>query len=91
MVRRPLEREAAWTRDIEASGWVDIDPPALPGADGARHRVERVPLGPERDAVIRSTAVQQPFPADLLYGAAQRHIAAVGVYVRLIPVAAAAD
>jgi hypothetical protein len=75
--------EAAWLRNIVASGWVDVDPPA---AHGARFRVERLPRGPERDAVIRATARQQPFPADLLYRAAQRHIAAVGIYVRLVPI-----
>jgi deazaflavin-dependent oxidoreductase (nitroreductase family) len=74
--------EAAWLRNIEASGWVEIDPPA---SDGARFRVERLAPGTERDAVIRATERQQPFPADLLYRAAQRHIAAVGVYVRLTP------
>jgi hypothetical protein len=78
--------DAAWLRSIEASGWVDVEPPA---AHGARHRVERLVDGPERDAVIRATALQQPFPANVLYRAAQRHIAAVGVYVRLVPEALA--
>ena len=75
--------EASWVRNIEAAGWVDIEPP---GRDGPRFRVDRLAPGPERDAVIRATARQQPFPANLLYRAAQRHIAAVGVYDRLEPV-----
>jgi deazaflavin-dependent oxidoreductase (nitroreductase family) len=78
---------AAWIRNAEAAGWVDVDPP---GAQGARHAIRRLPDGPERDAVIRATATQQPFPANLLYRAAQRHIAAVGVYHRLDPIGAAA-
>ncbi|GAC1670122.1 MAG: hypothetical protein NVS9B8_13290 [Candidatus Limnocylindrales bacterium] len=77
--------EAAWVRNGESSGWVDVEPP---GADGPRFSVHRLADGPERDAVIRATATQQPFPADLLYRAAQRHIAAVGVYHRLEPIGA---
>jgi hypothetical protein len=75
--------EASWVRNIEAAGWVDIEPP---GRHGPRFRVDRLTLGPERDAVIRATVRQQPFPANLLYRAAQRHIAAVGVYHRLEPI-----
>jgi deazaflavin-dependent oxidoreductase (nitroreductase family) len=74
--------EAAWVRNVEAAGWVEIEPS---GADGPRYRVRRLANGPERDAVIRATARQQPFPANLLYRAAQRHIVAVGVYHRLEP------
>ena len=76
--------EAAWVRNAEASGWVDVEPP---GRHGPRFSVHRLPAGPERDAVIRATVRQQPFPGNLLYRAAQRHIAAVGVYHRLEPMA----
>ncbi len=76
--------EASWVRNAEASGWVEVEPA---GRLGPRFRAERLPAGPERDAVIRVTARQQPFPANLLYRAAQRHIAAVGVYHRLEPIA----
>jgi hypothetical protein len=75
--------EASWVRNIEATGWVDVEPP---GRNGPRFRVDRLAPGPERDAVIRATVRQQPFPANLLYRAAQRHIAAVGVYDRLEPI-----
>ena len=74
---------ADWIRNAEAAGWVDVEPA---GAHGARHAVHRVSEGPERDAVIRATVRQQPFPANLLYRAALRHIAAVGVYDRLDPI-----
>jgi hypothetical protein len=74
---------AAWIRNIEDAGVVEIEPP---GALGSRFRVKRLADGPERDAVIRATWTQQPFPANLLYRAARRHVAAVGVYHRLEPI-----
>ena len=74
--------EAAWVRNADASGWVDVEPP---GRHGPRFSVHRLADGPERDAVIRATVRQQPFPGSLFYRAAQRHIAAVGVYHRLEP------
>jgi hypothetical protein len=74
--------DVAWTRNAEAAGSVRIDPPA---AGGASFKVVRLPPGPERDAVIAATRVQQPFPANLVYRAASRHISAVGVYFRLVP------
>lgn len=42
-------------------------------------------LGPgdERTRVIEATARQQPFPANLLYRGARRHVLAVGRYFRL--------
>ena len=79
---------SGWIRNAEASGWVEIDPP---GRNGPRFGVHRLEPGPERDAVIRVTADQQPLFSNLLYRAAQRHIAAVGVYHRLEPIAAGAD
>lgn len=78
---------AGWTRNAEAAGFVDVDPP---GAGGPRFAVHRLAAGPERDAVVRATWTQQPFPANLLYRAAARHVAAVGVYFRLEPVQAVA-
>lgn len=74
--------ETAWTRNAEAAGVVRIDPPS---ALGSAFNVVRLPKGPERDAVIAATRAQQPFPANLIYRAAARHISAVGVYFRLVP------
>ncbi len=74
--------DTGWTRNAEAAGTVKIDPPA---AGGDTFLVVRLPPGPERDAVIRATRTQQPFPGNLVYRAANRHIAAVGVYFRLVP------
>jgi len=73
---------APWTRNIESAGWVDVDPPA---PAGSRCAAVELLAGPERDAVIRATWRQQPFPANFLYRAAGRHVAAVGVYFRLEP------
>jgi hypothetical protein len=73
---------AAWVRNVESSGFVEIEPA---GALGARFTVVTLEPGPERDAVIRATWKQQPFPANLVYRAARRHVAAVGVYHRLEP------
>lgn len=76
---------AAWIRNATAAGWLEID------VDGApqRRAFTVLPDGPERDAVIRATWRQQPFPANLLYRAASRHVAAVGVFGRLDPLEAA--
>ena len=76
---------AAWIRNAEAAGWVEIDPA---GPRGPRFAAVRLPAGAERDAVIRAAWSQQPFPANLIYRAARRHVAAVGVYHRLDPIVA---
>ncbi|HET7703232.1 MAG TPA: hypothetical protein VFK35_07525 [Candidatus Limnocylindrales bacterium] len=74
---------AGWQRNADAAGWLEIDPPA---AHGPRFRAVRLAAGPERDAIIRATVVQQPFPANLLYRLSLRHVAAIGVYHRLDPI-----
>jgi hypothetical protein len=74
--------DTEWTRNVEAASVIEIDPPA----GGEAFSVVRLPPGAERDAVIKATRTQQPFPANLVYRAAERHIAAVGVYFRLLPV-----
>ena len=73
-----------WQRNAEAAGWLEIEPAA---AHGARFSVARLAPGPERDAVIDATGVQQFFPANVVYRLARRHIRAVGVYHRLDPIA----
>lgn len=71
-----------WTRNAEAAGSVEIDP--APGIAGGRaFRVTRLEPGPERSAVVEATRREQPFPGNLLYRAAGRHVAAVGVYFRV--------
>ena len=74
-----------WVDNIEAAGSVEVEPS---GAQGRRYTVVTLSPGTERDAVIRATWRQQPLPANLLYRAAARHVAAVGRYYRLDPLAA---
>jgi hypothetical protein len=69
-----------WTHNLAAAGQARVA--QLPGV-WATLRAVQLSDGPERDAVISATARQQPFPGNLVYRAAQRHIRAVGVYFRL--------
>jgi len=75
---------AGWIRSVEHAGVVDVEPP---GPLGPSFAVTSLDPGPERDAVIRATWTQQPFPANVVYRAARRHVAAVGEYLRLDPIA----
>ncbi len=72
--------EVAWTRNLAEDASATIQP-----WHAAPVTVRAIPIDPgaERTAVIVATAHQQPFPANLLYRAARRHIIAVGVYFRL--------
>jgi hypothetical protein len=74
---------APWTRNVEAAGSFELG-----FADGRRTQVRaiRVSAGPEREAVIRATWSQQPFPGNVIYSLARRHVRQVGVYYRLIGV-----
>jgi hypothetical protein len=74
--------EVGWTRNLAAAGAAVV---AWPSRVSHRVRAERLPDGDERDAVILATAHQQPFPGNLVYRAARRHILASGVYFRLDP------
>lgn len=75
---------APWTRDLQAAGrgdlvWGDNEPIAF--------RPVLLGDGPERDAVIRATWTQHPFPGNLIYSAFRRHVRRNGVYFRLEPAA----
>ena len=60
--------EVAWTANLRAARKAVIAP-----RPEARVEVIATPLanGPERDEVIAATSEQQPFPGNLLYGAAR--------------------
>lgn len=74
--------EVGWTANLRTAGRACIAPlPEIPVLVTA----EPLADGPERGAVIRATAQQQPFPANVLYWAAQRHILHEGRYFRLEP------
>lgn len=74
--------EVGWTANLRESGRARVAPRPEAPVD-----VSATPLeaGPERDAVIMATAEQQPFPANLLYRGARRHILSEGRYFRLEP------
>ena len=71
---------AGWLANLEASDAISA---TLLGRPPVRVRSVPLSVGPERTAVIRETARQQPILARQLYRAAQRHILRAGVYHRL--------
>ena len=73
--------DVGWTRDLAATGEATI---VWPSNDSAHVRARRLTDGDERDLAIAATN-QQPFPGNLVYRAARRHIRAVGVYFRIEP------
>jgi hypothetical protein len=74
--------EVGWTANLREAGRARLAPRPETVLE-----VTAVPLdhGPERDSVILATAEQQPFPGNLLYRAARRHILSEGRYFRLEP------
>jgi hypothetical protein len=72
--------EVAWTANLRRSGTARIAPRPETPIDVI---AEPLPIGSERDAVIIAAAEQQPFPANLLYRGARRHILSEGRYFRL--------
>jgi hypothetical protein len=74
--------EVAWTANLRAARRGRLAP-----RPEAQFDVVAEPLaaGPERTAVILATAEQQPFPGNLMYRAARRHILSEGRYFRLEP------
>ena len=71
---------AAWLANLEAAGVVTA---TLLGSPPVRLRSTPLPVGPEREAVIRATSSQQLLPARPLYWAARGHILRAGIYHRL--------
>lgn len=74
--------EVAWTANLRSERRARIAPRPEAPLDVTAEPLE---AGPERDAVILATAEQQPFPANLLYRGARRHILSVGRHFRLEP------
>jgi hypothetical protein len=74
--------EVGWTRNLGAAAAA-----RLVEATGAEHEVVAVRLGagPAREAAIRATWSQQPFPGNVIYTLARHHVRRVGVYFRLVP------
>ncbi len=74
--------DCAWTRNLEAAGEGKL---AMRGLTPVEVRAVRLPPGPERTAVIRSTG-QHPFPGNAIYRLGRRHVLAAGTYFRLEPI-----
>ena len=74
--------EVGWTANLLAAGRATIAP-----RPESSFEVVAAPLepGPERDTVIVATAEQEPFPGNLVYRAARRHVLSQGRYFRLEP------
>ena len=78
----------AWTRNLDAAGTLEL---RARGRPPERLAAARLPAGAEREAVIRATWRQHPFPGDLLYRLARGHVRAGGVFYRLETSPAAGD
>jgi hypothetical protein len=74
--------EVGWTANLRESGHAEVAPRPEESFDVSAHPLA---AGAERDAVILATAEQQPFPGNVLYRAARRHILTEGRYFRLSP------
>lgn len=73
----------AWTRNLDAAGEATLTAPGRPPVE---LRATPLSAGAEREAVIRATFRQHPFPGDVIYWLARRNIRAVGRFYRLEPV-----
>lgn len=74
--------DTAWTLNLRAAEGATIESARI-----FRTRVRAVLLGPgpERDAAVRASFRQHPFPGNATYRLAGRHVAATGVFFRLEP------
>jgi len=74
--------DTAWTLNLRAAASATIESARIPRT---RFRPVLLGPGPERDAAVRSSFRQHPFPGNALYRLAGRHVAACGVFFRLDP------
>lgn len=72
----------AWTLNVDAAGRGRVLRHDRPAEDV---RTVKLPHGPEREAVIRATFRQHPFPGNVIYWLAKHHVRATGTYYRLEP------
>ena len=72
--------DSGWTRNLRTA-----DSATIEGARIGTVVFRPVVIGPgdERDAVIRASFRQHPFPGNVLYRLGSRHIRATGVFFRL--------
>jgi hypothetical protein len=72
--------DTAWTLNLRATKEATIESATFPAW---RFRPQVLEPGPERDAVVRATFRQHPFPGNAIYRLAGRHVSATGVFFRL--------
>jgi hypothetical protein len=73
---------AAWTLNLDAAGGGEIE---LHDGRRLRFAAELLGPGPEREAVIRATFRQHPFPGGLLYWFFRGNVRSAGRFYRLSP------
>lgn len=71
---------AAWTRNLAEADSSEL---WLHGAQPVSVRAVPLGAGSEREAVVKATWIQHPFPGGLIYSLARRHVRATGRYFRL--------
>ncbi len=72
--------ECAWTLNLEAAGGGEIE---THDGRSTPFTVTLLEPGPERDAVIRATFRQHPFPGNVCYWLLRRNLQASGRFYRL--------
>jgi hypothetical protein len=72
--------DTAWTLNVRAADSVTIE---RAGLGRIRARATVLERGEERDAVVRASFRQHPFPGNAMYRLAGSHVAATGVFFRL--------
>jgi len=73
----------SWTRNLDAAGLARI---VLPDGRVVEATAGLLEPGPERDAVIRATFRQHPFPGNVLYWLSRGNLRHTGRFYRLEPV-----
>lgn len=73
----------SWTRNLDAAGLARI---VLPDGRVVEATASLLEPGPERDAVIRATFRQHPFPGNVLYWLSRGNLRRAGRFYRLEPV-----
>jgi len=72
--------DTAWTLNLAAAGRAVLE---CPGERPVAVRPVRLPAGRERDAVVRTSFRQHPFPGNALYRLSGAHVQAYGAFFRL--------
>ena len=72
--------DASWTLNLRAAGGGSL---RWPGQSPVRIVARELPAGDERRRAIAATWHQHPFPGNVIYWLARRHILAVGQYFRV--------